>query len=222
MTSSDEFAPSLQDVAKQYWPGLNLRTLYRKLKVVTQDYKDYFEGYINQKLAGKDLVEIHDRIRRTASDLQMAKKRPFEHFVDRGIDAVADVAESFRKSCSDPDLLKEFKNDKYMFAKILSQRAQRALVEQSICKKWQLQCKDYPQLQHAMQAALLHTFTDIQQAHVGVPLFRAQPKWIIEREKKVWRLEVDVGKAAVEVGPVSDRSLIELDPIDTGLKLPES
>lgn len=222
MTSSDEFAPSLQDVAKQYWPGLNLRTLYRKLKVVTQDYKDYFEGYINQKLAGKDLVEIHDRIRRTASDLQMAKKRPFEHFVDRGIDAVADVAESFRKSRSDPDLLKEFKNDKYMFAKILSQRAQRALVEQSICKKWQLQCKDYPQLQHAMQAALLHTFTDIQQAHVGVPLFRAQPKWIIEREKKVWRLEVDVGKAAVEVGPVSDRSLIELDPIDTGLKLPES
>lgn len=135
---------------------------------------------------------------------------------------MADVAESFRKSRSDPDLLKEFKNDKYMFAKILSQRAQRALVEQSICKKWQLQCKDYPQLQHAMQAALLHTFTDIQQAHVGVPLFRAQPKWIIEREKKVWRLEVDVGKAAVEVGPVSDRSLIELDPIDTGLKLPES
>ena len=161
MTSSDESAPSFGDVAKQYLSELDFQTLQRKLTVLTRDTKNDFEGYVNQKLAGTYLVEIHDRIRRTASVLQMPNKRQFEKFVDRGVDAVTDVADSLRKSRSDSDLLKEFKNDKYMFADILSQMAQRALVEQGMCKKWQLQCKDYSQLQDAMQAALLRTFTDI-------------------------------------------------------------
>jgi hypothetical protein len=73
-----------------------------------------------------------------------------------------------------------------------------------------------------MQTALLHTFTRIQQAYPDVPLSRAQPQWIAEREKKVWCLELDVGKVGVEVGPVTDRCLIELGPIDTGFELPES
>ena len=35
-------------------------------------------------------------------------------------------------------------------------------------------------------------------------------------------MELDVGKVGVEVGSVTDRSLIELGPIDTGFELPES
>jgi len=73
-----------------------------------------------------------------------------------------------------------------------------------------------------MQTALMHTFTQIQQAYKDVPLFHARPEWFAGREKKVWRLKLDVSKVGVEVGPVTDRSLIELGPIDTGFEFPES
>ena len=109
-----------------------------------------------------------------------------------------------------------------MFAEIVCRKAQRALIEQGICKEWQMQCDRNVHLQHDMQAALLHTFVSVHQSYTDVPLFRARPQWVAERETKVWRLELDVGVVGVEVGPVTDRSLIELGFIDTGFELPES
>lgn len=222
MTSSSESAPTLQDLLRDYGPELDFPTLYDKLKEVAQDGEGVLESWINQKLAETDLSEIHDRIRRAVSILSIRNMGQFEKVLDQSVDAVTEVAQSSQEGRSESELLEDFKNDKYMFADTLSRTAQRALLEQGICKKWQLQCDRHVQLRHAMQTALLHTFTCIQQAYPDVPLSRAQPQWIAEREKKVWCLELDVGKVGVEVGPVTDRCLIELGPIDTGFELPES
>jgi hypothetical protein len=222
MTSSSESAPTLQDLLKDYGPELDFPTLYDKLKEVAQDGKGDLESWINQKLAETDLSEIHDRIRRAVSILSIPNMGQFEKVLDQSVDTVTEVVQSSQEGRSESELLEDFKNDKYMFADTLSRTAQRALLEQGICEKWQLQCDRHVQLRHAMQTALLHTFTRIQQAYPDVPLSRAQPQWIAEREKKVWCLELDVGKVGVEVGPVTDRCLIELGPIDTGFELPES
>ncbi|KAF3041006.1 hypothetical protein E8E11_005230 [Didymella keratinophila] len=200
MTSSNESAPTLQDVSKQYWPELDFQTLYYKLRVVARNTKDDLEGYMNQKLAGTDLVDIHDRIRRTASNLSLPNKRQINRAFDQGVDAVTEVAQLLKEDRSESELLEDFKHDKYIK---VSARSGSFNVT-------------------AMQTALMHTFTQIQQAYKDVPLFHARPKWIEGREKKVWRLELDVGKVGVEVGPVTDRSLVELGLIDACFECLES
>ncbi|KAF3038274.1 hypothetical protein E8E12_001660 [Didymella heteroderae] len=116
----------------------------------------------------------------------------------------------------------QYRDDNHSLAEVVGRKAQRALVEQGICKEWQLKCGGYLKLQNVLHEALLSTFTRTQENYVGMPLFRADPQWVAERDKKVWRLEFDIGKVGVEVGPVTDRSLIELGSIDTGFELPES
>lgn len=221
MVGSIESAPNLHYRYEDPGSEVQLRDLLDKSKEIAHDSKDDLESWLNQHFTETDMSGVHDRIRRGVCIVSMPNMRQFEMVVDR-VFVVTEVAQSSQEFRSESELLEDFKNDKYMFAHILSRMAQRALVEQGVCKKWQLECARHIQLQHAMQTALLHTFVRIQQVHKDVPLFRAQPKWNAEREKKLWRLELDVGKVGIEVGPVTDRSLIELGPIDTGFELPES
>jgi hypothetical protein len=214
MTSSSEIAPTLREVFKEYLFQLDLGMLMEKAK----GHRDDLKVWLNQSFANQDLDEIHDRVRRSMSIPSMPNMRQ----IDWAVDAVSEIAQSLRKRYSESELLEKLRDDKYIFAEVVCRKAQHALVEQGICKKWQLQCENDVRLQHGMQTALLQTFTRIQQAYMNVPLFRARPRWIAQRESKAWRLELDVGVVGVEVGPVTDRSLIELGCIDTGFELPES
>lgn len=218
VTNPTESASTLRETLEQHAHELNVPTLVCNLKQVIEDRKDDYGGRLNQALIDYDLVEIHDRIRGLVTVPSMPSMRELVHAVD----TVTEIAQSLRKRRSESEPLEQYRDDKYIFAEIVGRKAQRALIEQGICKEWQLQCEGHVQLQHAMQAALMHTFTRIQQSYAGVPLFRAQPQWTAKREAKVWRLELDVGVVGVEVGPATDRSLIELGSIDTCFDLPES
>jgi hypothetical protein len=96
------------------------------------------------------------------------------------------------------------------------------LIEQAICKEWQFLNEEHAKIQHVMHTTLIHTFTRVHESYPHVSLHRAIPQWIADRDLKAWRLELDVGVVGVEVGPESDRSLVELGYIDTGSILPES
>jgi len=50
--------------------------------VVARNTKDDLECYMNQELAGTVLVDIHDRIRRTASNLSLSNKRQINRAFD--------------------------------------------------------------------------------------------------------------------------------------------
>ncbi|KAJ4374603.1 hypothetical protein N0V86_007473 [Didymella sp. IMI 355093] len=209
MTSSSEIAPTLREVFKEH--------LFQ-LKEKAKGHRDDLKVWLDQSSANQDLDDIDDRVWRSVSIPSMPSIRQ----IDRAVDAVSEIAQSLRKRHSESELLQKLRDDKYIFAEVVCRKAQRALVEQGICKKWQFRFEDDVRLQHGMQTALLQTFTRIQQAYKNLPLFRARPQWIAQRESKAWRMELDVGVVGVEVGPVTDRSLIELGCIDTGFELPKS
>ncbi|KAF1925554.1 uncharacterized protein M421DRAFT_7814 [Didymella exigua CBS 183.55] len=218
VTSPSKSAPTLREVYQGHGPQLDVPTLLHRLKETAKGRKDNVEGWLNQTLADQDLGEKHNGLMRSLRVPSMPNMRQ----IGLAVDAMSEFGQSLRKRRSESELLEKFRYDKYIFAEVVCRKAERALIEQGICKKWQLQCKNYVQLQHAMLVALLRTSTRIQQAYMNMPLFRAQPQWIAKRETKVWRLELDVGVVGVEVGPVTDRSLIELGFIDTEFELPES
>ncbi len=126
-----------------------------------------------------------------------------------------------REPHSEYDLLKSYPDNKYDFALAIGYRAECALFERGICKDWQMADEEHSELQRTLQASLMHTFTSIRQLYENVPLYRAKPQWASDREKHAWVLELDVGRVAIEVGPKTDKSLIEPGAVNTGYELPE-
>lgn len=217
-THSNEAASTFRQVLEQYAYELDVTTFLQKLEQTAEAIKDDVNDWLNQTFADCDLIEMHNRVRRLLPITSMPDKRQAE----RAIDAAADIARSLRKRRSESSLPEAIQGDKYTFARLLGQKARHSLIEQGICKEWQFLSKGHVQLQHAMQLALMRTFTHIHDLDQDVPLSQAKPQWVVDRAENVWRLELDVGVVGVEVGPESDCSLIELGFIKTGFVLPES
>ncbi|KAJ4337445.1 hypothetical protein N0V95_008335 [Ascochyta clinopodiicola] len=213
-----EAATTFREILKQYTHDFDVSTLLHKLEQTAQNRKDNVNDWLNHTFADHDLVEMHHQVRRLVPVLSMPDMRQ----IDRAVDVVTEIAQSLRKHRSQPDLLEDVQYDEYAFARIMSQKARHALVEQGICKDWQFVSEELADLNISMPSALMHTFVHIQRLYEEVPLFRAKPVWLADQPKRVWRLELDVGIVGVEVGPESDRSLVELGSVDTGFKLPES
>lgn len=213
-----ETASLIREALKQHAHDLDSCTLLHKLEQIAEDRKDGFNGWLNHAFADYDLVEMHHRVRRLVPVISMPNMRQIDHAVD----TVADIAQSLPKRRSEPDLLENIQVDKYTFARAVGQKARSALIEQGICKEWQFMSEEHAKAQLSMQSALIRTFLRIRQLHQHVPLAQAKPQWIADREQKVWRLELDVGVLGVEVGPASDRALVELGFIDTGFILQET
>ena len=212
-----ESASTFRKALEQHAPELDVPSLLRQLEEVAEDRKGHFNDSLNQMLADYDLVEMHNRVRHLVPVISMPNMRQ----IDCVVDTVIEVAQSLRKRRSESEPFGH-QYDKYAFTRIMCEHARRALVEQGICKDWQFLSVGHAKLQHVMQSALIHTFIHIQQSYKGVPLFCAKPQWLADRKNKVWRLELDVGRVGVEVGPITDISLVELGFIDTGFELPES
>ncbi|KZM24819.1 uncharacterized protein EKO05_0003508 [Ascochyta rabiei] len=213
-----EAATTLREVLEQYTHEFDVAILLQKLEQAAEDSKDDMNDWLNQTFADHDLVEMHHQVRQLVPVLSMPSMRQ----LDSALDAVTEIAQSLRKHRSQPDLLNDAQGDKYAFARIISQKARHALVEQGICKNWQFMGEELADLNSAMPSALMHTFVRIQRLYENLPLFQAKPLWLANHPKKIWRLELDVGIVGVEVGPESDRSLVELGSVDTGFELPES
>ncbi|KAF9691062.1 hypothetical protein EKO04_010971 [Ascochyta lentis] len=213
-----EAASTFREVCQQYTHEFDVPALFQKLEQIAENKKDDVNDWLNQTFADHDLVEMHNQVRGLVPVLSMPNMRQLDHAVD----AVTEIAQSLRKHRSQSDLVGDLQGDKYDFARFISQKARHALIGQGICKEWQFTSKELANLNNSMASALMHTFTRVQQLHEDVPLFQAKPLWLADRRKKVWRLELDVGVVGVEVGPESDRSLVELGSVDTGFELPES
>jgi|SRR5690242_8782586 len=212
-----ECASAIREALGQYVHEFDLPKLVRKLEQVAQDREQDVTTWLNQTLADYDLVEMHGQMQRLVPAISMPNMRQIDH----AIDATVGVAESVRKRCLELQPLQAHPGDRYFFAQVVGRRAERALVEQGICKDWQLVGDKHQRMLHAIQSFLMHTFKHTQQTYTYVPLYRAKPQWIADREKKVWCLELDVGRVGIKVGPATDRSLIELGSIQTGFELPE-
>lgn len=216
-------ASTLRGVLKQYAHELDANTLLHKLEQVAEDRKDDLDGWLNQTFQNYDLVEMHNRVRSLVPVLSMPGMRQLDRTVDHVVDMVSDTVQMLRKRRSEPGLLDaDLPGDKYAFARIMGQKGRDALIEQGVCKEWQFLGEEHAKLQHSMHSALMHTFIRIQQLHKDVPLFQAKPRWLADGEKRVWRLELDVGIVGVKVGPEIGVASIELGFIDTGFGLPES
>ncbi|KAF2628089.1 hypothetical protein BU25DRAFT_457952 [Macroventuria anomochaeta] len=218
LKNPSEPASTFREALEQHAHELDVPSFLHKLEQVAEERKDEFSEWLNQTLANYDLVEMHNRVRRLVPVISMPNMRQ----LDYAVDTVTEIAQSLRKRRSESDLLQCHQDDKYIFAQIIGEKAHRALIEQGICEKWQFLDGGHSKMQQIMQSTLMHTFTRIRQLYENVPLFRAKPCWTANREKKVWRLELDVGVVGVEVGPVADTSLVELGFIDTSFELPES
>lgn len=173
---------------------------------------------MNQKLAGKDLSELYDRIWRAVPIPSVPNLRK----IDQVLPTMPELGQSLRKGYSDSDLLKVFKNDKYLLPDIWSQQVKGTLIEQDICKKRQLQCKGNLQLQHIVQADLSTEHWHAYVRLLGMCECVYKLIWTAEREKQVWRLELDLGKVGIKMRPATARSLTGIGPIDTEFELPES
>ncbi|KAJ4993826.1 hypothetical protein SVAN01_00880 [Stagonosporopsis vannaccii] len=202
---------------EQHLYELNLPELLRRLKQVAQDGDQDVNNWLNQTFADHDLVEMHGRIQRLVPAISMPNMR----HIDIAIDTAVGIALSLQNRRSESQLLKAHADDRHIFAQVVGYRAERALIEQGICNEWQLLDEQHEHMLHAMQSFLIHTFKHTQHS-LDVPLYRAKPRWIADRKKKVWGLQLDVGRVGVEVGPATDRSLVELGFIQTGFDLPES
>lgn len=218
LNNPSECASAFQEAFGQHVYELDLPKLIHKLEQVAQDRRQDVNNWLNQAFAHYDLVEMHGRVQRLVPALSMPNMRQIDH----AIDTAADVAHSVRKRHSESQLLQAHPNDRNIFTEIVGRRAERALVEQGICQEWQLIGDRHEKMLHVMQSFLMHTFKHTQESFANVPLHRAKPQWIADREKNVWRLELDVGRVGVEVGPATDNALIELGSIWTGFELPES
>lgn len=197
---------------------LNVFTLLPKLKHLAKDQAENFENWLNRSLANYDMVEMHNQVRCLVPVISMPSIRQLDQVVDN----VTGFVQSLPKNHPGPELSESVQKDKHTFAEFMAQKACRGLIREGICKEWQFLTEEHAKLQYVMQLALIRTFTCIRHFCKGVPLFRAKPQWVPDREKKVWRLELDAGVVGVEVGPVTDVSLVQLGFIDTGFELPES
>lgn len=208
---------TFREVLKRHAYERDIPTLLHKLEQLAGDRNDDINEWLNQTFVDCDLVETHNRARRLVPVLSMPNMRQIDHVVN----TVTDLVQSLRMRRSEPELL-HIHRDKYTFARCVGKQARFALIEQGVCKEWQFLSEEHAKMLHFMDTALMYTFTRIHKLHTHVPLDRAKPRWIPDQDLHVWRLELDVGVVGVEIGPESDRSLIELGYIDTGFSLPES
>ncbi|KAH6633177.1 hypothetical protein C7974DRAFT_452388 [Boeremia exigua] len=197
---------------------LDMPHLVHRLERAAEDRKDEFNRWLNMAFANYDLVAMHNRVQGLIPTVTVPNMRQLEY----AIETAADIAQSLRKQHSQPELVKNYLDDRNLFAHTIGRKAKRALIEQGICRKWQLEGELNGNILDAMHFSLIHIFTQIQQFRRYVPLSQAVPRWVANREKKVWCLELDVGRIGIEIGSPSDRSFVELGNLKTGFEIPES
>jgi hypothetical protein len=218
LQNPSEAASTFREVLEQYAHEFDVPTFVHELERIAEAQKDDFSDWMNQALAGYDLIEMHNQVRNLVPALTI----PSTHKLGHAVDTVAEIAQSLRKRHHESDLSDALWNDKYTFAQIMGQRARNALIDQGICKEWQFFGDGHAGLLNSMQTTLMHTFTHTPDLDEAVLHFKSKPVWVADRRKSSWRLELDIGVTGIEVGPESDRSLIELGFVDTGFELPES
>jgi hypothetical protein len=213
MKNPIETASKVRQVIKQQTHEHNMQSLRHQLEQVAEAPKDRVEEWLNRTLADCDLVEMHHRVRGLVPVLSTPNIRQVDHVVE----ALGEMVQSLGTRRSEPELL-----DKYTFARIIGHEARKALIEQGICKEWQFLSKEHEKLQDSMHAALVQTYIRTKQSPKDVSLVQAKPRWIADRERNVWWLELDVDAIDVGVNPETDVSVVELGFVSTGFSLPES
>ncbi|KAJ8112908.1 hypothetical protein OPT61_g4836 [Boeremia exigua] len=211
-----KLASMFRGVVKQGVNQLDIPQVLHRLEQTACECKEAAQGWISQKFANYDKGETHGCLKSLIPTIPNPDIRQSGYATD----TVAEIARSLRHQHLDLELLQTHPDDKYIFAHVVSRKAECALIEQGICKEWQLIGRKQREIRRAIRFSLLYTFTRTRQLYTGVPFHQAKPQWLADQEKHAWRLDLDVGRVGVEVGPISDRSLIELGVISTGFELP--
>lgn len=121
VTNSSRSAPTLREVYQEQMPKLDVPTLVRKLTQIAENTKEDLEGWLNKTLANQDLGEIHNRLLHLVAGPSMPNIRQ----IDEVIDAVTETMQLLQKKSSDSELLEKFRDDKHLFAEVVSQGATR-------------------------------------------------------------------------------------------------
>ena len=196
---------------------LDMSNLLGKIEHIAEGRKGQINNWLNQAFTEYDLVEMHGQVQRLIPSMLMPSLR----HLDTAIDMVSEIAQPLRKLHFDSNLPKARLGDnKWDFAQNLCHLADHALMEQGISsEKEKSLCRLHKRILHDMQSALIYTFMQIKQLHESIPLHPAEPRWVADQEKKAWRLELDFGRAVVEIGSGTDKSLTELGSFDTGFEI---
>ncbi|PSN67938.1 hypothetical protein BS50DRAFT_665375 [Corynespora cassiicola Philippines] len=173
---------------------------------------------LNRALEGQDVVEIHNRI---VDTLVPKVKVPSYIKLSRSMDKLSDTVQALLDSYPPVEEVvhEEFECTRWLFVYTLGKEARRSLVNEGICREWQVM-PSYENLRWQLQ--LNQKLSDAwpkSRCTTENRLKEMKPKWIPNPVKKTYELVIHTGVVDVEE---CAGDFIEC-PIDisTGFELPE-
>jgi hypothetical protein len=119
--------------------------------------------------------------------------------VSQSFDVLTDKAQAvMQRRRSEEFVDEELPRDDLWFARHLGAKARRALVQQGICREWQIVAmRETVKWQVQLDEALSHFFREQNGKFSVIELFGMMPVWKGDIANRIWRLELDTGLVEV-------------------------
>jgi hypothetical protein len=116
----------------------------------------------------------------------------------------------------------ELASDHLAFARHVGAKARRKLVQQGVCREWQVvPSRGTMQWQARLDHALVKLFREHKGAFSIEQLFKMTPIWIGDADSETWRLQLDTGLVDIVVEAEGDNFEEKAVYLEIGFELPE-
>ena len=181
---------------------------------------------VNRAFQGTDVPEMGYKVANLVPSISVPTMHRIEKAVDTVGDVLGDAVENLdprgKKRKRDPiePMHPNMQGSRWMFARLMGEKARTALIEQGVCKPYQLITgRRGLNWQHQLNQQLAEYYEVAKDEYRLHSLLEMKPVWVGDRERRVWKLVLDTG--IIDVDVVDGEFLEEVFMLKTGIDILE-